>query len=208
MTGPVTFQQDYELLSFCCRVVSDLDGIAPLLGPFLASFEVPTSAELSDSTYLITPGAEPVGGISLFLGADEKVRGGTIIDAIEFLLWEVSQEAIASIDGKLGLHAGAVAAHRSGLVLPAPSGSGKSTLTAGLTAAGCEYLSDELALIDLTSGVLHPFPRALWMSQTSIDFLPGLAERLPVELAADDRIERHVPPDALRPDPVGASCPV
>ena len=52
--------------------------------------------------------------------------------------------------------------------------------------AGCEYLSDEVALVDLESGMLHPFPRALGMSQRSIGFIPGLLERLPPELGAEE----------------------
>jgi hypothetical protein len=72
--------------------------------------------------------------------------------------------------------------------------------------AGCKYLSDEVALIDLESGMLHPFPRALGMSQRSIGLIPGLRERLTPELGASDRVERHVPPDALRPSPIGGPC--
>ena len=52
--------------------------------------------------------------------------------------------------------------------------------------AGCEYLSDEVALVDLESGMLHPFPRALGMSQRSIGFITGLLERLPPELGAEE----------------------
>jgi hypothetical protein len=134
------------------------------------------------------------------------VRGGSAFDAVGQLLWEASQQAIALGSKHLALHAGSLSWRGTGVVLPAPSGSGKSTLTAGLTVAGCEYLSDEVALVDLESGMLHPFPRALGLSQRSISFIPGLSERLPQELQPSDGVERYVPPDALRPSPIGGSC--
>ena len=50
-----------------------------------------------------------------------------------------------------------------------------------VTVAGCEYLSDEVVLVDLESGMLHPFPPNWDVAE--VDRLhPGLLERLPPEL--------------------------
>jgi hypothetical protein len=200
----VPFERTYQLCSFVCVVRSNDASLGELVDRFLVPFRAGGKPTTGARTYVL--GADALGAISLVVGEEEKVRGGSALDAVEYLLWEVSQRAIASGSSHLALHAGALSWRGTGVVLPAPSGSGKSTLTAGLTAAGCEYLSDEVALVDLESGMLHPFPRALGMSQRSIGFIPGLLERLPPELGASDRVELYVPPDAIRPSPIGGPC--
>src|ERR1035438_2378053 len=200
----VPFERTYQLCSFECVVRSNDVSLGELVDRFLVPFRAGGKPTTGARTYVL--GADALGAISLVVGEEEKVRGGSALDAVEYLLWEVSQRAIASGSSHLALHAGALSWRGTGVVLPAPSGSGKSTLTAGLTAAGCEYLSDEVALVDLESGMLHPFPRALGMSQRSIGFIPGLLERLPPELGASDRVELYVPPDAIRPSPIGGPC--
>ena len=59
------------------------------------------------------------------------------------------------------LHAAVLEFNGSAIALVAPSGYGKSTTTWGLLHHGLEYLSDELAPVDLTNMRVHPFPRAL-----------------------------------------------
>jgi hypothetical protein len=200
----VPFELTYQLCSFTCVVRSGDAILGKLVDRFLRPFEAPSQPRPADRTYVLS--ADPSGAISLVVDGDERVRGGSAFDAVGQLLWEVSQQAIALGSEHLALHAGALSWRGTGVVLPAPSGSGKSTLTAGLTVAGCEYLSDEVALVDLESGILHPFPRALGLSQRSIGFIPGLLERLPQELAPPDGAERHVPPDALRASAIGGPC--
>ena len=200
----ILFERTYQLCSFGCVVRSNDVSLCELVDRFLLPFRAGSTSVTAARTYVLD--AHSSGAISLVVDGEEQVRGDSALDAVEYLLWEVSQRAVASVSLHLALHAGSLSWRGIGVVLPAPSGSGKSTLTAGLTVAGCEYLSDEIALIDLDSGVLHPFPRPLWMSQRSIAFIPGLLERLPRELEATDRVERHVPPDALRPSPIGKPC--
>jgi hypothetical protein len=59
------------------------------------------------------------------------------------------------------VHGAAVALDGRVAVLAGPSGSGKSTLTLALTHDGFQYLSDELAPVDLSSLTIYPYPRAL-----------------------------------------------
>ena len=201
---PVPFERTYRLCSFGCVVRSNNSGLGELVDRFLIPFRAGKRPTTAARTYFLEEDAS--GAISLLVDGEEKVRSGSALDAVEYLLWELSRKAIALGSDHLALHAGALCWRSIGVVLPAPSGSGKSTLTAGLTAAGCEYLSDEVALVDLKTGTLHPFPRALGMSKRSIGFIPGLLDRLPTELGASVREERQVPPDALRPSPIGRSC--
>jgi hypothetical protein len=59
------------------------------------------------------------------------------------------------------LHAAVLEMGGRALALVAPSGNGKSITTWGLLHHGFQYLSDELAPVDLTTMQVHPFPHAL-----------------------------------------------
>ena len=71
----------------------------------------------------------------------------------------------------LVIHAAAVEKNGAAAILPAPPGSGKSTLTAGLVLSGWRLLSDELALIDRKSGLIHPLPRPVSLKNESIPLI-------------------------------------
>jgi hypothetical protein len=59
------------------------------------------------------------------------------------------------------LHAAVIGLHGKGILLVAQSGGGKSTTTWGLLHHGFDYLSDELAPVDLKTMTVLPYPRAL-----------------------------------------------
>lgn len=59
------------------------------------------------------------------------------------------------------IHAGVVASRREAIALVAPSGVGKSTTVLALLQAGFKYVSDELLPIDLSTGRVYSYPRAL-----------------------------------------------
>ena len=63
------------------------------------------------------------------------------------------------------LHAAALSLAGRGLVIAAASGTGKSTTAWGLLHHGFDYLSDELAPIDLDSLRLQPYPHALCLKK-------------------------------------------
>lgn len=69
------------------------------------------------------------------------------------------------------IHAAVVEKNGGAAILPAPPGSGKSTLTAGLVLSGWRLLSDELALIDRRSGLIHPLPRPISLKNESIPLI-------------------------------------
>ena len=66
------------------------------------------------------------------------------------------------------LHAAAVERGGRAAILPGESGSGKSTLAALLGEAGWRLLADEFVMIDLASGLIRPFPRAISLKNQSI----------------------------------------
>jgi hypothetical protein len=61
----------------------------------------------------------------------------------------------------LFIHSAALEYQGKGLLLVAPSGTGKSTTAWGLINTGFNYLSDELAPIDLNTMMIHSYPHAI-----------------------------------------------
>ncbi|NVD96932.1 HprK-related kinase A [Massilia sp. BJB1822] len=84
------------------------------------------------------------------------------------LNWCVSSRA----NRYLIVHAAVVEKGGRALILPAPPGSGKSTLCAALVGrGGWRLLSDELTLLRLDDGLLHPLPRPVSLKNASIDII-------------------------------------
>lgn len=73
----------------------------------------------------------------------------------------------------LVVHAGVVEKNGCGILMPATPGSGKSTLCAALCLQGWRLLSDELALIDLNTGLCIPVPRPVSLKDRSIELIRG-----------------------------------
>ncbi len=84
--------------------------------------------------------------------------------ALAHLVWEISQAVVAAATGPSTalLHA-ASASDASGraVLLPAASGSGKSTLVTALIERGLGYLTDDISAVDLSSGLIRPYPKPI-----------------------------------------------
>jgi HprK-related kinase A len=76
------------------------------------------------------------------------------------------------------LHAATVEKGGRALIMTGESGAGKSTLAALLGERGWRLMGDEFALLDLVSGELHPFPRAVSLKNKAIAVMEA-------EVAAD-----------------------
>jgi hypothetical protein len=59
------------------------------------------------------------------------------------------------------IHASVIAKGSKGVLIAADSGGGKTTLALELVQRGFKFLSDEIAPISRSDGLVHPFPRAL-----------------------------------------------
>lgn len=89
------------------------------------------------------------------------------------------------------LHAAVVEYQGKTALISAPSGTGKSTLTFALLHSGFNYLSDELAPVELDTLRVHPYPHALCLKAA-----PPEPYRLPVETLDAGRT-LHAPPSVL-----------
>ncbi|MBZ5611027.1 MAG: PqqD family peptide modification chaperone [Acidobacteriia bacterium] len=74
----------------------------------------------------------------------------------------------------LELHAGVVSNGEKCVLLPAAPGSGKTTLTAALAAAGFQYFSDEIALLEEPDLEVRPVPISLSVKSGATDILAPL----------------------------------
>lgn len=85
--------------------------------------------------------------------------------------WALNNHVARFLPGYLSIHASVVARNGVGLICPGDPGAGKTTLAAGLLLRGWSYLSDEFALIDLVTGDLTAYPKALCIKAGSFDVL-------------------------------------
>lgn len=76
------------------------------------------------------------------------------------------------------IHAGVVSNGQKCLLLPAAPGSGKTTLTAALTAAGFQYFSDEVALLEEPDLEVRSVPISLSVKSGALEVLAPLFPQL------------------------------
>lgn len=67
------------------------------------------------------------------------------------------------------LHGAILEKDGEAIIFPAPPGSGKSTLCAYLSHTGWRLLSDEMTVINLTTGMAEPFVRPICLKNDSVD---------------------------------------
>jgi len=114
---------------------------------------------------------------------------------------QIVSDAYARADCLIAFHAAAISNGQACLVFPALSGSGKSTLTAALVAAGFQYCTDELALLQNHTHHIRAIPAGIGLKSGSWDVLqafhPQLSE-LPTHLRLDGQSVRYLLPDKNR----------
>lgn len=201
-----TVERRYRALGYAFTVRSNLPPATRFIDRLLAPFRVNSSVD--GPTYLLTASRDDDGRFSLYLDDVCIQRVESPASMVDFVLADVTTRALEHADGFLVIHAAAASFRGRGFVLPAPPDSGKTTLVAGLTRAGFDYLSDEAALIDLQTGLLHPFPRPLMMDAGSVAALGDLGPRLAAADAEFMRFRYHALAGDLRPASLGRPSPV
>lgn len=186
----------YQVLSHRFRVIADHPAVTVIVERTFGAFR--SHGVGADHVYRLEAGTRRL------LLDGEPLLEGPLEQLVDHLIWHVHNRAYGQCDDLLLVHAGVVAGRGGVVVLPAASGSGKTTLTAGLVAAGLDYLSDEVAAFDPGTTRVVPVPAGLSVKRGSLAALADvLTEDLPPEVADLLPAGRPVPPAALRTDPLG-----
>ncbi len=149
----------------------------------------PFDPALAPHHYRISQAA-PETGFSVYSAGDTA-----LLENADQLLFHLDKDLTITLQLQrpdlLFLHAAVVAWKGRAAVVSAPSGTGKSTFTLALLEEGFDYLSDELAPIDLERGMVHPYPHALCLKTP-----PPPPYRLPAA-TFDAGSRLHVPAASL-----------
>jgi hypothetical protein len=205
-TSSSEFAGSYRALDFRFDLCTRLESVARTAAELLAPFR--TAPAAGAPAYEIVDDHQPWARFAAYFEGRPVREHDSLEPVLDYLFWHINREAIDSVTSRLAVHAAAASLGERGVLMPAPMGSGKSTLVAGLVRAGFSYLTDEAACFDPTTGLLHPYPKPIWLAPASVEAFPGLLEKL-----ASDRRPRlgsryQVRPEQLSEAPTGGPCRV
>ena len=112
--------------------------------------------------------------------------------AMPMLEWGLNWVISSHAHDCLVLHAAVVERDGRALVLAADPGSGKSTLCAALVHRGWRLLSDELTLVSLADGLIHPIARPISLKNASIDIVRALGPDVVISEVCHDTAKGSV----------------
>lgn len=176
MAGPgLTFRAG----PFTVRVRSSLAGMVDHLATLYADHDVQGSDAFVDFDFSLDRIGGPHGWLQplVVLRFDTKrvFEPLPLEQAPAMMEWGLNWAIATHALHFLILHAAVIARDGRALVLPGPPGAGKSTLCAALIHRGWRLLSDELALVSLHDGLIHPIPRPVSLKGRAIDVIRGWA---------------------------------
>jgi len=96
-------------------------------------------------------------------------------EAFAFLEWGMNWCVTSHCHTFVTIHSAVLEREGRVLLMPAPPGSGKSTLCAALALNGWRLMSDELGLLDPSTGLVFPSTRPVSLKNKSIDIIRGMA---------------------------------
>jgi len=193
----------YRAIDLRFTVETDIPGAFATLDRLLGPFRDGRSDGTGRTYRLGTSPSEP-GRFELRVDGESIQRPASPGSMLDWVIIDVTTEAVTRASDLVCVHASAAALDGRAVVLPAPPDHGKSTTVAGLVRAGWDLLTDEAALFDPHDDLVHPFPRPMMLSDTSMAALPGLAESLPASYEAFRRLDHHLTADDIRPGALGS----
>jgi hypothetical protein len=153
---------------------TDVPELASYFGNRLAQMRVPDGWVLGDnnqSVWIVNRGLGDSGRCSIYVNGRRTMRRITRSRAVERVLLDLNLAAISQTRESILLHAGAVELEGRVVVIAGVSGQGKSTLTAALVRSGFSYVTDELVIIDPSTGFVRPYLKPLDLGAESLTML-------------------------------------
>lgn len=191
-----------DILPFVVRINSDVASLADDLALAYADFPVLEAQGFADFHVSVT-----YAGISKYpfqrqarfcFDGRELFTRLPAYQAFTMLEWGLNWCIAAHCNEFLTIHAAVVERNGYAIVLPAPPGSGKSTLCTGLISRGWRLLSDELALLNMDSGMIFGMSRPINLKNEAIQviqsFAPDLAITRPVKNTSKGTVALVQPP--------------
>ena len=165
--------------SFVVRIHSPLAGVAEGLAILYPDFPLARADDFTDFHVRVYPPAGPRRWWrpQVLFALDQIIPFKPLpaSQAFAMLEWGLNWCVSNYAHQFLMLHAAVIARDDRAAILPAPPGSGKSTLCAGLVNRGWRLLSDELTLIDRSTGLIIPLPRPVSLKNQSIEVIRAFA---------------------------------
>ncbi len=164
---------------FCVRVVSPIPEVLSGLRLLYADYPVEEDGGFADFTLTLEPGR----GLRRWFRRQVRFQHDglypfeplPLAQAYPFFEWALNWCIATYANHYLLLHAAVIERNGCAMILPAPPGSGKSTLCAALVSRGWRLLSDEMALISTTDGMVSPLGRPISLKNRSLEVIREFA---------------------------------
>jgi len=116
------------------------------------------NAHKDEIYYFILPSKN---GNGFFIRDDEIYQSSNKELFTAFANMVILRDILSNTKGYFLVHASTISFNNNGIILAGSESKGKTTTTMELTRRGFKFLSDEIAAINISDGLIHPFPRSL-----------------------------------------------
>ena len=162
--GEHALEACYEAFGFRFMVRSPSEAIAEAVDLVYEEMRTP-SQDRARLVVDIKPKAEDPALLEVLFDGTPVFEAGRLGDLLHELDNQLSVHLEHSSPHLYFVHAAALADDKGGLLLVGESGAGKSTTTYALATLGLLYLSDELAPMEPSTGMISPYPRAICLKR-------------------------------------------
>ncbi|SFR92940.1 Hpr(Ser) kinase/phosphatase [Mitsuaria sp. PDC51] len=168
-----------RLSPFTVRVRSDIPHLAADVATMYRDFEVAGDDEFVDFHVAVLRSPHWLsrlqGRAEFWFDGQRSFTPLPAAQALAMLEWGINWCIAAHAHQYLLIHAAVLERGGRALLMPAPPGSGKSTLCAALAHRGWRLLSDELGLLDMSTGLVHGMARPINLKNASIPLIRAFA---------------------------------
>lgn len=192
---------------FVARLQSDIPRVARDLIRLYPEFELGEADTFADFHLQVNY----VGGLRRFVKPTARFAsdGESAFSSLpadqcfHMMEWGLNWAVTSSAHRFLIYHAAVLEKNGRAVMLPAPPGSGKSTLTAALASRGWRLLSDELALYDPLTGLVHGMARPVNLKNKAIELIKRFAPYAVMTDAVPDTLKGTLA--LMRPPPASVA---